>query len=103
MNPNGISADVTLYMGENRIFYLGETEADGYSQAVQFELKGNHHFKIIFNTGDTVAGIKTTSSYRINMVNGKFKLVHDGEVKAVGPWTSTNNFNYYEFRSYVVR
>ena len=103
MNPNGISADVTLYMGENRIFYLGETEADGYSQAVQFELKGSAHCKLFFNTDSTVAGFKESSAYKIVATNGKFKLWADGGEKANGPWTSTNNFQKNEFRSYVVR
>ena len=103
MNPNGISADVTLYKEEKRIFNLGETEADGYSQAVQFELKGDHLCKFFFNTDDTVSGFRVNSAYRIYMGAGKFRLVTDGGEKANGPWTSTNNFQYYEFRSYVVR
>ena len=49
MNPGGVSADITLYMEENRVFYLGEPDDDGYSQAVQFELKGDAQPKLFFN------------------------------------------------------
>ena len=95
---------MTLFMGENRIFYLGETEADGYSQAVQFELKGTEHCKLFFNTDDTLAGFKESSAYYIVALNGNYRLWADGKEEATGPYTSSiNAFKYYEFRSYVVR
>ena len=101
MNPNGISADMTLYMDENRIFYLGETEADGYSQAVQFELKGNVVTKLFFNTEDT--GFDEQKVYRIASGAGKFQLWYESGLTKEGPWTNKNKFTYDEFRSYVFR
>ena len=101
MNPNGISADMTLYMEENRVFYLGETEADGYSQAVQFELKGNANIKLFFHDDDK--DFHLGKVYKILPNNGKFKLMCEGGFKADGPWTPANKFQYDEFRSYVVR
>ena len=101
MNPNGISADMTLYMEENRVFYLGETEADGYSQVVQFELKGNANTKLFFNDDDK--NFEYGKVYKILPQQGKFKLECDDGLKADGPWTTANKFQYDEFRSYVVR
>ncbi len=101
MNPNGISADMTLYLEENRVFYLGETEADGYSQAVQFEVKGNANIKLFFNDEDK--NFNHENVYKIFQLNGKFRLKCDAGFQAIGPWTPANKFQYDEFRSYVVR
>ena len=102
MNPNGISADMTLYLEESRIFYLGETEADGYSQAVQFELKGNANVKLFFNDDDENINLNE-QVYKIFPQQGKFKLKCDNGFQAIGPWTNANKFQNEEFRSYVVR
>ena len=102
MNPNGISADMTLYLEESRIFYLGETEADGYSQAVQFELKGNANVKLFFNDDDENINLNE-QVYKIFPQQGKFKLKCDDGFQAIGPWTNANKFQNEEFRSYVVR
>ena len=101
MNPGGVSADITLYMEENRIFYLGEPDDDGYSQAVQFELKGNANCKFFFNSEDK--DFDNAKIYRIFPNNGKFRLKYDGQFRADGPWTPTNKFQIEEFRSYVFR
>ena len=101
MNPGGVSADITLYMEENRVFYLGEPDDDGYSQAVQFELKGNANCKFFFNSEDK--DFDNAKIYRIFPNNGKFRLKYDGQFRADGPWTPTNKFQLAEFRSYVFR
>ena len=101
MNPGGVSADITLYMEENRVFYLGEPDDDGYSQAVQFELKGDAQPKLFFNNDDK--NFNYAKVYKMFPQNGKFKLKYDGQFRADGPWTPTNKFQRPEFRSYVFR
>ena len=102
MNPGGVSADITLIMEESRVFYLGEPdEDDGYSQAVQFELKGDAQLKLFFNSDDK--NFNYAKVYKMFPQNGKFKLKYDGQWRAEGPWTPTNKFQREEFRSYVIR
>ena len=103
MNPGGVSADISLYMEENRVFYLGEPDDDGYSQAVQFELKGraSAHCKLFFNSDDK--NFNDGKVYKLSPQDGKFKLEYDGQFRAEGPWTSENKFQSGEFRSYVFR
>ena len=101
MNPGGVSADITLYMEENRVFYLGEPDDDGFSQAVQFELKGNAMCKFFFNSEDK--NFNSPKVYKIFPQNGKFKLKYDGQFRANGPWTPKNRFQIVEFSSYVFR
>ena len=84
------------------MFYLGEPdEDDGYSQAVQFELKGDAQPKLFFNSDDK--NFNYGSVYKIFPVNGKFKLKCDGQFRAEGPFTPTHKFQREEFRSYVLR
>ena len=101
MSPNGISADMTLYLEEKHIFDLWETEADGYSQAVQFEIKGNANIKLFFNDEDK--NWNYGKVYKIYPHQGKFKLKCDDGFQAIGQWTNANKFWVGEFRSYVVR
>ena len=104
MNPNGISADMTLFMGEHHIFYLGEPDSDGYSQVVQFELKATDLTTFFFSSDDDYASLTdATKSYRFPVKQGKIRLTHDGDHVAQAQWTNVRKYKQEEFKSYVFR
>ena len=123
LNSYGVDADLFLdadyYINPAYNFYLGEPEADGFTQvlelqieinllykfmnfqSLQFELKGAGRWKIAFSENEGEGD--NSKRYRISREQGKFKLGMGNfhTLKNVNGWDAlpTNE----EFKSYIIR
>ena len=109
LNPGGWDADINGRDADlvhpDRWVSLGPTDqADGYSQDVQFELKGNKGVKLMFHSCNDTTLCPQYYTFVVSYNNLKFQIYKDNALKADKQKASRFRLNnFIKFKSYHLR
>ena len=108
-DPGGWDADISGRDADlvhpDRWVSLGPTDqADGYSQDVQFELKGNKGVKLMFHSCNDTTLCPQYYTFVVSYNNLKFQIYKDNALKADKQKASRFRLNnFIKFKSYHLR